>query len=136
MRRNSYGTKKRRKRKNKYSGPDFGKLYKEKKSNRLGGFFLVLLISLVLGVGAYAAADFYLDKKEAGEGKSTPVPVATATPEATATLEITPEVTKATAVTYPDGFMADFTDNRVKTDAKGIYVNTSYLGRGNYPTID
>jgi len=39
-------------------------------------------------------------------------------------------------VVYPDGFMADFEDTRVKTDAKGIYVNTSYLGRGNYPTID
>ncbi|MBO5148637.1 MAG: segregation/condensation protein A, partial [Anaerotignum sp.] len=37
---------------------------------------------------------------------------------------------------YPDGFMADFKYTRKKTDAKGIYVNTAYLGRGNYPDID
>lgn len=136
MRRNSYGTGRRRKGRNKYSGPDFGKLYKEKKSNRLGGFFLVLLLSLVLGVGAYAAADFYLDKKEAEAGDATPTPVVTATPEATATPEVTAVATQMPAEVYPDGFMADFTDTRVKTDAKGIYVNTSYLGRGNYATID
>ena len=138
MRRSSYGTRKRGRRRSKYSGPDFGKMYREKKSNRLGGFFVVLLLSVVLGVGAYVVADFYLDKKEAEAESGTPTPVAEVTPEATATPEVTAvaEVTKAPEVVYPDGFMADFVDNRIKTDAKGLYVNTSYLGRGNYPTID
>jgi len=138
MRRKSYGIKKRRRKRNKYSGPDFGKMCREKKSNRLGGFFVVLLLSVVLGVGAYVVADFYLDKKEAEAESGTPTPVAEVTPEATATPEVTAvaEVTKAPEVVYPDGFMADFVDNRIKTDAKGLYVNTSYLGRGNYPTID
>lgn len=136
MRRSSYGTRRRRRGRNKYAGPDFGKLYREKRSSRLGGFFLVLLISLVLGVGTYFAVDFYLDKKEAEAGDITPTPVATATPEVTVTPEVTPEVTKAPEVVYPDGFLADFTDTREKVEAKGIYVNTSYLGQKHYPTID
>ncbi len=135
MGRNSYGKGRRRRRKNKYAGPDFGKLYKEKKSSRLAGFFVVLLISAGLGLGAYVAADFYLDKKESAQDV-TPTPVPEVTPQITKEPQITPEMVDVPGLVYPDGFMADFTDNREKVDAKGIYVNTAYLGRGNYPTID
>ena len=135
MGRQEYGRGRRRRGRNRYAGPDFGKLYKEKKSNRLAGFFVVLLLSVGIGVGAYVLADYHLDKKESA-GESMPTPVAEATPEVTQEPETTPDVTKAPAAVYPDGFMSDFADNREKVDAKGIYVNTAYLGRGNYPDID
>ena len=135
MGRSSFGRRRRRRGKNRYAGPDFGKLYKEKKNSRLAGFFVVLLISLGIGAGAYVVADYHLDKKEAAE-KSTPTPVAETTPEVTQEPEITQDVTATPGKVYPDGFMSDFVDTREKVDVKGIYVNTAYLGRGNYPDID
>ncbi len=135
--RQRYTTPRGRRRKNRTAGPDFGKLYKEKKSNRLLGFFVVLLISVVLGLGTYLVVDFIMARRETKTQETTPTPVPTATPEVTA--EPTdepvqqPEVTQAV---YPDGFLADFVDTRVRTDVKGIYVNTTYLGKQNYATID
>lgn len=128
--------KKRRRGRNKIAGPNFGKLYREKKSNRLLGFFIVLLISIVLGVGAYVIVDFYWEKQEEKTEDVTPTPEPTVTPEITPEPTATPEVTELSGDVYPDGFMADFVDTREKTDVKGIYVNTSYLGKGNYPTLD
>ena len=90
MRRSSYGSGKQRRGRSRYSGPDFGKLYKEKKSNRLLGFFVVLLISVGIGVGAYVLADYHLDKKEAKSEGATPTPMAEVTPEVTATPDATP----------------------------------------------
>ncbi|MBR6537182.1 MAG: putative glycoside hydrolase [Lachnospiraceae bacterium] len=136
MSRRSYGNGRRRRSRNRYAGPDFGKLYKEKKSNRLLGFFVVLLISAGIGVGAYFVADYHLDKKEAKSENTTPTPVPEMTPVVTQEPEITPDVTGMPTSVYPDGFMADFVDTRERVDAKGIYVNTAYLGRGDYPTID
>lgn len=135
-RRRSYASGKCRHGKNKIAGPDFGKIYKEKKNDRLFGFCLVLIISVVVGVGTYVAADYHLDKKEAKTQTGTPTPPTTMTPVATVEPTVTPEVSKAQGEVYPDGFMADFVDTREKTDVKGIYVNTAYLGRGNYPTLD
>ncbi len=135
-RRRYYEVSPKRHKKNKYSGPDFGKLYKEKKSNRFLGFLLVLLISAVIGVGTYMAVDFCLDKKEKkGNEAVTPEPTLSPTPEVTPEPTPTP-VPVVTQAVYPDGFMADFVDTRTKTDVKGIYVNTTYLGKGNYPTLD
>lgn len=136
MKRRSYTVRSQRRKRHKKTGPNFGKLYKEKKENRLLGFFLVLFISLGVGVGAYALADYHLDKKESQpEHKETP-PAVSVTPEATGTPTPQPEQPERTGDVYPDGFMSDFTDTRVWTEAKGIYVNTSYLGRGDYATID
>jgi len=137
MRRNRYyDLKPKRGKKRKYSGPDFGKLYKEKKSNRFLGFLLVLLISAIIGVGTYMVVDYHLDKKEkAGSENITPTPEVSPTPEVTPEPTPTP-IPVVTQAVYPDGFMADFVDTRVKTDVKGIYVNTTYLGKGNYPTLD
>lgn len=135
-RRRTYTVKTRRRKNKRTPGPDFGKLYKEKKSNRFLGFLVVLLISAVLGVGTYIAVDYFWEKNEV------PSEVPTPTPEVTAEPTVTPEPTTAPVVeahkpeVYPDGFMVDFVDTRVKTDAKGIYVNTSYLGKGDYATID
>jgi len=133
-RKDSYLSGRRRKGRNRIAGPDFGKLYKEKKSNRLAGFFIVLFLSVGLGVGAYVLADYHLDKKENGD--VTPTPVVTQAPVVTEAPTPTPEVSVVQGPVYPDGFMADFVDTRVKTDVKGIYVNTTYLGKKNYPTLD
>lgn len=135
MSRQGYGRGRRRHGRNRYAGPDFGKMYKEKKSNRLAGFFVVLLLSVGIGVGAYLLADYHLDKQEAGEN-GTPTPVAEVTPEPTKEPQVATDVTKTPEKVYPDGFMADFVDTRERVDAKGIYVNTAYLGRGNYPEIE
>ncbi|MDD5900112.1 MAG: putative glycoside hydrolase [Lachnospiraceae bacterium] len=129
---------KRRRRKTKSAGPDFGRIYKEKKYSRLPGFLVVLLLSVGIGVGSYALADYNLNKKEekSQEGVGSPTP----SPNVTASLTQAPEGTEApaqqTGDIYPDGFMSDFVDTREKTDVKGIYVNTAYLGRGDYPTLD
>lgn len=131
-RRRNYMPKKRRGGRNKLAGPNFGKLYREKKSSRLLGFFVVLLISVVLGVGAYMVVDYCWNKQEEKNEEVTPTPVPEITPEPTAT----PEAVEPQGDVYPDGFMADFVDTRVKTDVKGIYVNTTFLGKGNYPTLD
>ena len=133
-RRRNYMPKSRKRGKKRSAGPDFGKLYKEKKSNRLLGFFLVLLISAVIGVGTYIAVDYYWKQKEIKTETPTPTPVPEATPEVLPTP--TPEIVEVNQDVYPDGFMADFVDTREKTDAKAIYVNTAYLGNGNYPSID
>lgn len=136
--RNGYSGSGYRSRKSKRSGPDFGKLYRDKKHSRLPGFFIVLLLSLGIGVGAYLIADHTLNEKEEKKAQEnvTPTLVATAAPTATEAPVITETPEKQEGVVYPDGFMADFVDTRVRTDAKGIYVNTAYLGRGNYPTLD
>ncbi len=118
------------------AGPDFGRMYREKRNSRLPGFLLVLVLSVAVGVGSYAIADYNLDKKEEKQGTAEVTPEATAAPGIT----VTPGVTAAPVLPetewYPDGFMSDFVDTRVWTDAKGVYVNTSFLGRGNYPTLD
>ncbi len=130
-----YSTGNSRRRKQRRNGPDFGKLYKEKKHSRLRGCIFVLLLSVCVGVGAYAVADHGLDKQEEKKRQAavTPTP---AVPSATAVPEATQAPAEQAGEVYPDGFMADFVDTRVKTDVKGIYVNTAYLGRGNYPTLD
>ena len=116
------------------AGPDFGKLYKEKKNNRLLGFFLVLLISAVIGVGTYFIVDFYWKKQEI----KTETPKSTPTPEVTQEVEPTPtpELTEGNSIVYPDGFMADFVDTREKVNAKAIYVNTAFLPDERYPSLD
>lgn len=133
-RRRSYESHSHRRRKKRRSGPDFGKLYREKKNSRLPGFLLVLVLSVAVGLGTYAVADYNLSKKESGKEPVTPTvteaPQATLTPT-TALAQTTPEPPR-----YPDGFMSDFTDTRVWTDAKGIYVNTAFLGKGKYATLD
>ena len=120
--------------KQKYNGPDFGKLYKEKKYSRLPGFFLVLLLSVGIGVGAYLIADHAMNKQEEEQKGTTPT--VKAAPSVTAAPMVTEAPVEQSDSVYPDGFMADFVDTRVKTDVRGIYVNTAYLGRGNYPTLD
>ncbi|MBQ8798933.1 MAG: putative glycoside hydrolase [Lachnospiraceae bacterium] len=135
-RKDSYLTSRRRKGRNKIAGPNFGKLYREKKSNRLAGFFVVLFLSAGLGIGAYVLADYHLDRKENEGMETTPTPIVTEAPSVTEEPTKAPEAVVTQAVVYPDGFMADFTDTRVKTDVKGIYVNTTYLGKLNYPTLD
>lgn len=135
-RRDSYVKERRRRGKNKFAGPDFGKLYKEKESNRLAGFFVVLFLSVGLGMGAYVLADNYFDKKENRNTETTPTPAVTEAPEVTEVPSPTPGAVMAEGPVYPDGFMSDFTDTRVKTDVKGIYVNTTYLEKQNYPTLD
>lgn len=134
--RRSYAIRSRRQKKKKSSGPDFGKLYKEKKHSRLPGFFLVLILSIGIGLGAYALADYNLNKEEEKKQEGTQSPTVTTAPSVTEVPEVTQAPTEQTGEVYPNGFMADFADTRVKTDAKGIYVNTAYLGRGNYPTLD
>lgn len=116
-------------------GPDFGKLYKEKKQSRLPGFFIVLLLSISIGVGTYAIAEHHFEKQEKGQEENA-FPTATAAPTVTAAPSVTVTPTEQEREVYPDGFMSDFSDTRVKTEVRGIYVNTSYLGRGNYPTLD
>lgn len=136
--RRNYGVYRSKKRNKRRSGPDFGKLYKDKKQSRLPGFFIVLFLSIGIGVGAYFIADYSLDKKEENrQGVTvTPGPETALVPSVTEapTVTQTPEVPGGPV--YPDGILADFKDTRVWTDAKGIYVNTAYLGRGNYPTLD
>ncbi|MBR2407434.1 MAG: putative glycoside hydrolase [Lachnospiraceae bacterium] len=135
-RRRMYTGQKSRRKKNKTAGPDFGKLYKEKKSNRLLGFFVVLLISVMLGLGTYLAVDFFMERKEVKTQEATPTPEPSPTPELTPEPTDVPMQPTVQQTVYPDGFLADFVDTRVRTDAKGIYVNTTYLGKENYATID
>ncbi|MBQ9767782.1 MAG: putative glycoside hydrolase [Lachnospiraceae bacterium] len=124
-----------RRKKQKYNGPDFGKLYKEKKHSRLPGFLIVLLLSVGIGVGAYLFADHMMNKQEEKQ-QGTVTPTITAAPSVTEAPTVTEAPVEQSDSVYPDGFMADFVDTRVKTDVRGIYVNTAYLGRGNYPTLD
>ncbi|MGN1084201.1 MAG: putative glycoside hydrolase, partial [Lachnospiraceae bacterium] len=118
------------------AGPDFGRMYREKRNSRLPGFLLVLVLSVAVGVGSYAIADYNLDKKEEKQGTAEVTPEATATPGITVTPGVTAAPVLPETERYPDGFMSDFVDTRVWPDAKGVYVNTSFLGRGNYPTLD
>lgn len=136
MRRRTYTSKTNARKRKRAQGPDFGKLYKEKKSNRFLGFLVVLLISVVLGVGTYIVADYLLNGNKEGIQTPTPTPDTTPTPENTPELTPTKAPEAQVSETYPDGFLADFIDTRVRTDAKGIYVNTAYLGKSNYATID
>lgn len=134
--RRSYAGHTQRRRKQRRSGPDFGRLYREKKNSRLPGVLLVLLLSVAIGVGTYVLADYNLSKKEKKEGMAETTPTVTKAPEATLTPEVTAPPLQQEGERYPDGFMSDFVDTRVWTNARGIYVNTASLGRGNYSTLD
>lgn len=129
----------RRRRRN---GPDFGNRSSHRRDSRLPGFLAVLLLSVGVGLGAYAIADHNLNKKEA---TPQPTPVVTMPPEVTRGPETTPvptisEEQGTSGVVYPDGVLEGFVDTRQRVKAKGIYVNTAYLGRkaGStvYPDID
>lgn len=130
---------KRRKRRN---GPNFGSLASGRSAGRLPGLLAVLVLSIGLGLGAYALADHNLNKKEPAPKPTTEI---TKAPEATKQPEITPVPTQAVSEpekneVYPDGVLADFVDTRTRVKAKGIYVNTAFLGRRagstTYPTIE
>lgn len=133
-RRQGYVSHGNRRRKQRRSGPDFGKLYKEKKNSRLPGFFCVLIFSVLIGIGTYTIADHNLAKKE--KGKTEVTPTVTEAPESTPTPTLAALQPQPQQEKYPDGFMADFVDTRVWTDTRGIYVNTASLGKGNYATLD
>lgn len=125
-----YNTQNRRKRKRR-RGPDFGSLSAKERDSRLPGLLAVLLLSVGIGFGAYALADYNMNRKEKPPAPTPAVTqglLATQTPEPTKEPEGQKEDTQG-AETYPDGVLSGFVDTRKRVKAKGIYVNTAFLGR-------
>lgn len=142
MSRNGYDSLNTRKRTTRRNGPDFGKMNRKQGGSRLPGFFVVLALSVLLGVVAYKIADKKMNLKPSAttSGEISPSPQPTLSAEITRPLQPTPSLTDGLTEKYPDGVLEGFVDTRERVNVKGIYVNTAFLGRKagstTYPTID
>lgn len=131
---------KKRGRKNKNGEFSF---YKERKGGYGWKILLVFVLAVVLGYGGYAISKMNLTQTRQEQPQPTLPSVQENVAQTTVTTVPTGLVTPSPVPTnapveksYPDGFMSDFVDERTPVKAKGIYVNTKYLGRKGYATID